>query len=173
MEPCYSKRIRVLLNDNNKDYIQKSIVSYPHHVRQELCTTREVYRCGKRETAVKVFTIADESVYILVQNVPLLNGVNIKNDLEIICSRFGVLDSIEPVKYETKEAFCQTFLVKYVRLVDAIRAKKSLDDHIFLGSSLHICYAPEFESVEETLAKVNSRQRYVHIKMAQLKNLSK
>lgn len=143
---------------------------YEHHRRQPLCKTRLPYRKGKRETAVKVFTIADESIYLLIQNVPKLSNVNVDYELKSHCYRYGSMSRFELVDYET-EAFFSVYLVKYETLVDSRRAKKHLDDYVFLGSSLHVCYAPEYETVEETMAKMNARQRYVNIKLAQMHNL--
>lgn len=142
-------------------------------MREELCRTRLEYRRGKKLTAVKVYTIADESTYLLIWNAPLLNGVDVKNDLEQLCGNFGSLDRFESVNTDYNQPFTQTFLAKFRSIVDAIRAKKRLDDYELLGSILHVCYAPEYESMEETLAKLQSRQRYVNIKIAQYKNLLK
>ena len=153
-----------------------------HHVRQPLCTTRPPYRKGKKETAVKAYTIADESVYLLVQNVPSLNGVDVKSDLKLLCSKFGNVVQIESVQFSNSTMLCnsvqqppsftQMFLVKYSRFVDAIKAKKAIDDFVLLGLPLHICYAPEFENADDTLDKIKTRERYVRLKIAQLKNLT-
>ncbi|CAJ0929043.1 unnamed protein product [Ranitomeya imitator] len=40
-------------------------------------------------------------------------------------------------------------------------AKRKLDENSFFGGILHVCYAPEFESVQETREKLQDRRRYV------------
>lgn len=39
----------------------------------------------------------------------------------------------------------------------------------FYGGLLHVCYAPELESVDETRAKLLQRRKEVHFKLNQLK----
>lgn len=157
-----------------------SVPFQDHHVRQRLCTTRPLYRRGRRSTAVKCFTIADESVYLLIFNVPTLNGVNVDKDLKRMCGKHGNMLAFGPVQYEVDldwgqpplEPFTHVCMVKYEKLAEAVRAKRSLDDSTLLGSTLHVSYAPEMESVEETEAKLASRQHYVKMKLAQFRNLT-
>uniref|UniRef100_A0A834RE66 RNA-binding protein 48 n=1 Tax=Sarcoptes scabiei TaxID=52283 RepID=A0A834RE66_SARSC len=145
--------------------------NFQHHQRNEICSNRPAYRRGKRETAVKVFTIADESFYLLIHNVPKLCGVNVIEDLRILFSRYGTIDRLELVDFPQKEPFTQTYLIRYHTIAEAIRAKKSLDDYELLGSKLHISYGPELETTDEIEAKLKARQRYVEAKLAQLHNL--
>lgn len=171
-----NKKLKVDNEIKNEPEMVKStskiqVKSCEHHRRQPLCKTRLPYRKGKRETAMKVFTIADESIYLLIQNVPKLSGVDIDYELKSRCYRYGSMSKFELVDYDKTESFNCVYLVKYEKLVDSIRAKKRLDDYVFFGSSLHVCYAPEYETIEETLAKINARQRYVNIKLAQMNNL--
>lgn len=149
----------------------KKLENFQHHQRNEICSNRPAYRRGKRETAVKVFTIADESFYLLIHNVPKLCGVNVIEDLRILFSRYGTIDRLELVDFPQKEPFTQTYLIRYHTIAEAIRAKKSLDDYELLGSKLHISYGPELETTDEIEAKLKARQRYVEAKLAQLHNL--
>lgn len=41
-------------------------------------------------------------------------------------------------------------------------AKRHTDEKSFFGGQLHVCYAPEYESVEETRQKLQDRRRYVN-----------
>lgn len=50
-------------------------------------------------------------------------------------------------------------------------AKRKLDDISFYGGVLHVCYAPELESIEETRAKLVQRRKEVHFKLNKFKNL--
>ena len=40
-------------------------------------------------------------------------------------------------------------------------AKIKMDDQPFFGRQLHICYAPEFETVEETREKLQERRKVI------------
>ncbi|OTF69808.1 prenyl protease-like protein, partial [Euroglyphus maynei] len=131
------------------------------------------YRKGKKQTAIKVFTIADESYYLLIQKVPTLSGVNVDEDLRNLCDTFGTIEEFELVDYPQRESFTNVYLVKYERIIDAIRAKKRLDDYEFLGSILHVCYAPEHETIDDIRKKLTARKRYVGIKLSQCTNLLK
>jgi len=43
-----------------------------------------------------------------------------------------------------------------------------MDDYEFCGGKLHICYAPEYETVEDTRAKLEDRRRAVARRIHQL-----
>lgn len=36
-----------------------------------------------------------------------------------------------------------------------------MDERSFFGSLLHVCYAPEFETVQETREKLQDRRKYI------------
>ena len=46
-------------------------------------------------------------------------------------------------------------------------AKKRLDDWSFYGGVLHVCYAPEYETVQETREKLQERRRTMAAKIRQ------
>jgi hypothetical protein len=50
------------------------------------------------------------------------------------------------------------YWVKFVDIAAARVAKRKLDNRSFFGKSLHVSYAPEFESVEETREKLKERK---------------
>ena len=136
------------------------IEAFPHHIRQKVCQTRSPYRRGRRETAVKVLTISDESKYILIQRVPDIKS-DVKQELTKLCQKFGSIERLVLTEYPNCEEFTKTYLIKYKNFLNAIKAKKSLDDYNFMGSVLHVCYAPELESIDETKEKLNFRLKYV------------
>ena len=138
------------------------IESYKHHVRKKICKTRCLYRRGNRETAVKVYTIAQESKYLLINNVPQFG---LYEELFTLCQRFGQVDCLKLADYAVCEKFTQVYLVKYKHFREARIAKKQLDDYNFVGSILHVCYAPELEDIEETKEKFNERRRFVQSKL--------
>ncbi len=52
---------------------------------------------------------------------------------------------------------CVCYNVEFFRV-----AKRHTDEKSFFGGQLHVCYAPEYETVEETRQKLQDRRRYVN-----------
>ena len=133
--------------------------SRPHHVKDVVCLTRPPYRDGKKPRAVKVYTIAQESKYLLVQNLPAIG--NALDELLLKFNQYGTieqhwrLDGYEPID---ADEFFDTILVKYRLIQQARIVKCQLDDWNFLGSNLHICYAPECESLDDVREKLADRR---------------
>ena len=75
-------------------------------------------------------------------------------------SKFGVgvsshsLSSVAPI-----EEFSEVPHLTMDSLHDAQIAKRRLDDVNFFGAALHVAYAPEMESVEETRQKMEEREK--------------
>ncbi|CAG7723651.1 unnamed protein product, partial [Allacma fusca] len=128
-----------------------------HHVQEEVCQTRAVYRQGKEFTAVKVYTVNHESRYLILQNIP---DLNLQEELRRLCGRFGAIQEFGPVsasKYPPGTPFTAVYVVKYASTHHARYAKRKLDNRAFYGGLIHICYAPELESVLETREKLLER----------------
>lgn len=54
------------------------------------------------------------------------------------------------------------FLQKWFRCSIIFRiAKKKLDNRSFFGGILHVCYAPEFETVDDTREKLQERRKII------------
>ncbi|XP_064459697.1 RNA-binding protein 48-like [Ornithodoros turicata] len=142
----------------------KDIKPLPHHAKRSICSSRPTYREGRRATAVKVYTIIQESCYLLITNVA---AVGANEELRDACLEYGDISDFYPADgYET-EQFTEAYIVRYARIQSSRVAKKKLDEKSFFGSQLHVCYAPEFESVEETRDKLLDRQRYIAYKTGQ------
>nr|XP_021197303.2 RNA-binding protein 48 [Helicoverpa armigera] len=137
----------------------------PHHEQQALCETRLPYRQGRKLTAVKVYSINNESRHLLVFGVPSLN---LRQETKALFAKFGKLQ-FNLTKYPS-EQFTETYHAAFQDIQAARLAKKMLDTKNFYGGNLHICYAPEFENVDDTRQKLLLRQRNV---VARLKNLQK
>ncbi|XP_035218106.1 RNA-binding protein 48-like isoform X2 [Stegodyphus dumicola] len=135
-----------------------SISVYSHHLKQNVCGTRAKYREGRKDTAVKVYTVNQESIYLLITNVPALGGAE---ELRALCDQYGIIDDFKPLDDYPCEEFTEVYLAKYKSFPSARLAKKHLDDHSFLGGLLHVCYAPEFETVSETRLKLQERRKYI------------
>uniref|UniRef100_A0A0X3Q1C2 RNA-binding protein 48 n=1 Tax=Schistocephalus solidus TaxID=70667 RepID=A0A0X3Q1C2_SCHSO len=134
-----------------------SIKCYTYHRKVGPCLTRPPYRDGKRKRAIKVFTIADESMYLLIFGVPSLGlEKQLKDKIKKICP----LKSLEKVEHPDTERFTETFLTKFENVGAARRVRSALDDISFYGSLLHIVYAPEFETSAECRVKLHSFRRY-------------
>ncbi|XP_075989745.1 uncharacterized protein LOC142985441 [Anticarsia gemmatalis] len=138
----------------------------PHHEQQDLCTTRLPYRQGRKLTAVKVYTINDESKHLLVFGVPSLN---LRQETKTLFMKFGKIIQFNLTKYPS-EQFTETYHAIYESIQAARVAKKMLDGKNYYGGHLHICYAPEMESVDDTREKMALRRTQV---VSRLKNLGK
>ncbi|XP_076327685.1 uncharacterized protein LOC143234304 [Tachypleus tridentatus] len=139
----------------------KQISKSDHHVKHEVCSSRASYREGRKATAVKVYTINQESYYLLIFGVP---AVGAAQELLYECEQFGHVNRFSPLDEYPAEEYTEVYLVMYLNLQDARNAKKRLDDRSFFGGSIHVCYAPEFESVQDTRNKLLERRKIVSAK---------
>jgi len=133
-----------------------------HHKQADFCFTRPDYRATGNETAVKVYTVSQESSFLLVQNVPTLG---LSKALAQLFGNFSTLQRFEKLQNYPCEEFCEAYLLKYSSLPSARYAKKKHDNAVFYNSKLHVCYAPEYESVLETRDKLITRQKIVAAKL--------
>lgn len=138
-----------------------------HHVRSELCQTRPPYREGRKSSAVKVYTVHHESRYLLVQGVP---AVGAGNELDKLFSTYGQISEICPLDDYPADQFSEVYLVKFERIQSARFAKRKLDDYSLFGGVLHVCYAPEFETVQDTREKLQDRRRVMAARIRKLEN---
>uniref|UniRef100_T1JII2 RNA-binding protein 48 n=1 Tax=Strigamia maritima TaxID=126957 RepID=T1JII2_STRMM len=139
----------------------KQVKKCKHHQQAELCVTRAKYRQGRKLTAVKVYTINQESKYLLIQGV---SSVGAKNELENMCSEYGVIDELNVLDDYPSEEYTEAYCVKYKEIHNARFAKRKLDDRSFFGGTLHVCYAPEFETMTDTREKLNERRKIIAAK---------
>ncbi|XP_073979285.1 RNA-binding protein 48-like [Rhodnius prolixus] len=131
----------------------------PHHVPEECCRSRATYRQGKKLAAVKVYTVSKESSHLLVFNVP---AINLSTELRLLCERLGKLALFEKLAKGIEiEEFTEVFHVNYLKEPSARYAKKFLDNRSFYGGFLHVCYAPEKETLEETRIKLITRRNEI------------
>ncbi|XP_011859177.1 PREDICTED: RNA-binding protein 48 [Vollenhovia emeryi] len=135
-----------------------AVMHMPHHEQQKLCQTRALYRQGKRLTAVKVYTINDESQHLLICGVPQLQLA--EEVRKLLCS-YGDVNTIQLVTEYPSEEFTVAYHVHYARIQSARIAKRSIDNKNFFGGILHVCYAPELETLEETRTKLWQRRKDV------------
>nr|AAQ98007.1 hypothetical protein DKFZp564O0523 [Danio rerio] len=133
---------------------------YKHHEQQNVAQTRPKYREGRRLKAVKVYTINLESRYLLVQGVP---AIGVMAELVQLFALYGVIEEYRPLDEYPAEQFTEVYLIQFQKLTSARAAKRHTDEKSFFGGQLHVCYAPEYETVEETKQKITrTERRYVN-----------
>nr|XP_020640892.1 RNA-binding protein 48 isoform X1 [Pogona vitticeps] len=131
---------------------------HQHHAQQAICASRAKYREGRRPRAVKVYTVNLESRYLLIQGVPALG---VMKELVEQFALYGPIEEYNPLDDYPAEEFTEVYLIKFQKIQSARIAKRKLDERSFFGSLLHVCYAPEFESIQETREKLQDRRRYI------------
>ncbi|KAF4317960.1 hypothetical protein BBO99_00001155 [Phytophthora kernoviae] len=120
--------------------------------------------------AVRVFTVANESRYVVVRNVPALGVIE---DLLKRLSLYGKVceyrlldhpdDRQVALQFETSadddNEFTDVVWVEYETVNNARHAKNRGVQKPFFGSKLQISYAPQFESREDTADKLAKRRQ--------------
>ncbi|XP_077030994.1 RNA-binding protein 48 isoform X2 [Agelaius phoeniceus] len=106
----------------------------------------------------QVYTINLESRYILIQGVPALG---VMKELVEQFALYGAIEEYHALDEYPAEQFTEVYLIKFKKLQCARVAKKKMDERSFFGSLLHVCYAPEFETVQETREKLQDRRKYI------------
>lgn len=135
-----------------------AVPKLPHHEQLEFCMTRAKYRQGRKLTAVRVYTVNDESNYLIVNGVP---AIKISNELEMLCHRYGEIEYLQLLPDYPHADYVEVYLVKFRFLKNARFAKKQLDGNSFYGHVLHVCYAPELETLDETREKLQDRRKTI------------
>ncbi|XP_012288742.1 RNA-binding protein 48 [Orussus abietinus] len=137
---------------------KRGIVKLAHHEQQDVCRTRPAYRQGKKLTAVKVYTINNESQHLLICGVPKLQ---LTEEVKKLVFPYGDVKKIKIVSDYPTEEFTDVFHVHFARIQSARIAKRFIDGKNFFGGLLHAFYAPELESVSETRNKLIQRRKDV------------
>uniref|UniRef100_A0A1B0FQH0 RNA-binding protein 48 n=1 Tax=Glossina morsitans morsitans TaxID=37546 RepID=A0A1B0FQH0_GLOMM len=148
-----------------------------HHKRLQYCTTRLKYRQGRQLKAVKAYTVANESQYLLIFGVP---KINLTQELKNKLRQFGSLENlrniteqwVQTLSYEL-EPFTEVYCVKYKKIEEARRCKRYLDAREFYGGILHISYAPEYEALEELKSKLQQRANEINYRIKTNQNYIK
>ncbi|XP_045823499.1 RNA-binding protein 48-like isoform X1 [Trifolium pratense] len=108
--------------------------------------------------AVRVYTVCDESRYLIVRNVPALGC---GNDMLQLFSTCGEVEECKPMDAEDCEQFTDVYWIKFCLFSNARFAKRKLDEFVFLRNRLQDSYAPHFESLSDTKDKLEGRRREV------------
>ncbi|XP_068584606.1 RNA-binding protein 48 isoform X2 [Cebidichthys violaceus] len=94
----------------------------------------------------------------MVQGVP---AIGVMTELVQLCALYGAVEEYRPLDEYPAEEFTEVYLVKFQKLTSARAAKRRMDEKSFYGGVLHVCYVPEYETVEDTRLKLQDRRRYV------------
>lgn len=106
----------------------------------------------------QAYTIANESKHLFIYGVPV---IKLRAELKSLCSKYGQIVSLHVVTDHKTEVFTECYHLHYGKIQSARIAKRQLDNRSFYGGVLHVCYAPERESVEDTRAKLLQRSKDV------------
>lgn len=108
--------------------------------------------------AVRVYTVCDESKYLIVRNVPSLGC---GDQLASLFGTYGPVEECTPMDAEDCEPYTDVFFIKFSQVSNARFAKRKLDESVFLGNRLQVTYAPHFESLLDTKEKLEVRRKEV------------
>lgn len=108
--------------------------------------------------AVCVYTVCDESRYLIVRNVPALGC---GDDLLKLFANYGDVEECKPMDAEDCEQFTDVYWIKFRLISNARFAKRKLDEFVFLGNHLLVSYAPQFESLDDTKDKLEGRRKEI------------
>ena len=140
-----------------------------HHIKQDFCESRPKYRQGHKLKAVKVYTINDESTFLIISRV---QAIKLQEEVIALVQKFGKIDLFKKLNEYPSEDFEEAFLVKYSKIENSKRAKRKLDESEFFGSTLHVFYAPEYESPDDVLQKLIFRSSTIISRTRWLKKQS-
>jgi hypothetical protein len=129
-----------------------------------MSTTRLEYRDPKVPKAVCVYTIAQESRYLIVENVP---NLGVSNEL---LERFGQFGHIEEHRildeHASSSEYTDVYWIKYDTIKSSRIVKRKLDDKPFFTNLLRVSYAPEYETFDDTRMKFQDRLESIHFKLS-------
>uniref|UniRef100_A0A7C9D4F7 RNA-binding protein 48 n=2 Tax=Opuntia streptacantha TaxID=393608 RepID=A0A7C9D4F7_OPUST len=108
--------------------------------------------------AARVYTVCDESKYLIVRNVPALGC---GDELKQLFATYGEVEDCKPMDAEECEQFTDVYWIKFCQINNARFAKRKLDESVFLGNRLQVSYAPEYESLSDTKEKLEGRRKEV------------
>lgn len=108
--------------------------------------------------AVRVYTVCDESKYLIVKNVPALGC---GDELSRLFGSYGDIEECKPMDYEDCEPFTDVYWIKFHQVNNARFAKRKLDEIVFLGNRLQVSYAPQYESLSDMKEKLEARRKEV------------
>lgn len=129
-----------------------------------MSSTRLDYRDPKTPKAVCVYTIAQESRYLIIENIP---DLGVSNEFVERLQQFGVVEEHRILdEHASSSEYTDVHWVKFDTIKAARMAKRKLDDKPFFTNLLRVSYAPEYETFDDTRAKFQDRFESIHSKLA-------
>ncbi|KNA15421.1 hypothetical protein SOVF_098440 [Spinacia oleracea] len=116
---------------------------------------------------VRVYTVCDESKYLIVRNVAALGC---GDELRQLFAAYGDVEECKPMDAEDCEAFTDVYWIKFHMISNARFAKRKLDESVFLGNRLQVSYATEYETLSDTKEKLEGRRKEVLGRLNSLKS---
>lgn len=120
-----------------------------------MSSTRLDYRDPKKPRAVCVYTIAQESRYLIVEN---LSTIGILKEFIKHCEQFGTVEQYRLL--DDHDASTDTEDVCWLAYNDvssARYAKRMMDDKVYCYQRLRVYYVPEYETAQDIRAKFADR----------------
>ncbi|GAN10073.1 RNA-binding protein 48-like [Mucor ambiguus] len=128
-----------------------------------MSSTRLEYRDPKVPKAVCVYTIAQESRYLIIENVP---NLGVSNELVERFQQFGVVEDHRILdEHASSSEYTDVHWIKYDTIKAARMAKRKLDDKPFFTNLLRVSYAPEYDTFDDIRVKFQDRLESVHSKL--------
>lgn len=115
--------------------------------------------------AVRVYTVCDESKYLIVRNV---SALGCEDELLKLFGTLGEVEECKPMDAEDCEAFTDVYWMKFRQVNNARFAKRKLDESVFLGNRLQVSYAQQYESLSDTKEKLEGRRKEVFARLNRL-----
>ncbi|KAH7415210.1 hypothetical protein KP509_14G032800 [Ceratopteris richardii] len=103
---------------------------------------------------VRVYTVSDESKYLIVKNVPALGCIE---ELVKLFGSYGPIEEYRLMDEEDCEPYTDIYWIKFMKISNARFAKRKLDNFNFLGNLIEVNYAPTYETVLDTKEKLEER----------------
>ncbi|KAK8809665.1 hypothetical protein WA158_000608 [Blastocystis sp. Blastoise] len=124
------------------------------------------YRRPKEGKAIKVYSVALESRYLIIRNI---SQIQVIPDLINMLKQFGTIEEYRHLVDVKAEPFTETIWVKFEQLIAARMVKNKLNKKSFFGRDLFIYYDIYSETPSDTKNKLNQRlgvvRKRVHEKL--------
>ncbi|KAG0164032.1 RNA-binding protein 48 [Apophysomyces sp. BC1034] len=121
-----------------------------------MATNRPAYRDPKTPRAVCVYTVAQESRYLIFENVPALG---LREELLKQCQAYGQVDECHLLDdHPSSTEYMDVVWIRFSTMASARMAKRRMDDRNFYASILRVSYAPEYETVDDVRHKLQERK---------------
>uniref|UniRef100_A0A2K6MFQ7 RNA-binding protein 48 n=1 Tax=Rhinopithecus bieti TaxID=61621 RepID=A0A2K6MFQ7_RHIBE len=126
---------------------------FDHQVWRAACNTWAKYGEGGWPGAVK---------YLLIQGGPAVGAMK-----EIVerFTLYGANEQYNALDEYPPEDFTEVYLIKFINLKSARRAKRKMDEQSFLSGLLHVCYAPEFVTKAYVVRTTENKDHYMTKKL--------